>query len=421
MTMIRLLRSSVAGAALVVLGGAWAASSAQWAPTAADAENPAIAYTATAPSDPVARLQRALDAGEAALRFDEAHGYLESVLRALQVPAASQALVFSKTSFQRGLISPAHPRALYFARDVYVGWVPGAPQLEVVAIDAALGPIFYTLDQRDVPAPRFERQTRACLVCHDSLSSTGGVPGLLVKSVRTDQSGEPIPLAPSHVTTDRSPIAERWGGWYVTGAGGEHRHLGAAPGAAVDLTPYLQSRSDLAAQTLLAHQATVQNLLTRLSYRTRMALSFDRQRNRDLGLRLDAVSDATQGIIAREGEPLVRALLGVDEAPLGGPLEADGEVVTALARQAPRDPRGRSLADLDLQRRLLRYPCSYLIYSPAFDALPEPAKAFIYRRLGEVLDGRDTRPAFAHLSSGDRRAVLEILRETKPEFIAYAP
>ena len=49
----------------------------------------------------------------------------------------------------------------------------------------------------------------------------------------------------------------------------------------------------------------------------------------------------------------------------------------------------------------------------AFDGLPERAKDRVYLRLWEVLTGKDRSERFKHLSSGDRQAVLEILRETK--------
>ena len=404
----------------ILVAGSCAAALAQWTPVGSDAENQAVAYSTTAPADAVADLQRRLDEGLTALRYDRHTGYLSAVLHALHVPAASQSLVFSRTSFQRARISPAQPRALYFNRDVYVGWVPGGAMLEIASIDPALGPVFYTLEQREIARPRFERQTRACLQCHDSPSSTRGVPGLLMKSVPTDDAGEPIAAGGTYVTTDRSPASERWGGWYVTDG---HRvpHMGLALAAGAITAPYLTGHSDPAALSVLAHQTSVQNLLTHVGYRTRMARHFDRQRNRDLGLSEEYVSDATTRLIATVAEPLVRALLFVDEAPLVHPIAGTSGFAEMFGQQGPRDRRGRSLYEMDLTRRLLRYPCSYLIYSPAFEALPAPAKAYVYRRVWDVLSGRDAGRPFAHLTPADRTAVLEILRDTKQEFTAYAP
>jgi hypothetical protein len=391
----------------------------QWVPMS-DAENPAIAYSTTPPRDAVAQLQRAVDAGRTTLQFDTRHGYLLSVVRELQIPLSSQGLVFSKTSFQKELISPARPRALYFNRDVYVGWVPGGGVLELAAIDPALGPVFYTLAQQPSRYPRFQRQTRACLQCHDSPSLTDGVPGLLVKSVHTGNDGEPIVGDGTYVTNDRSPMRQRWAGWYVTGERGEQSHMGVNLASRVDTTPYPGAHSDLAALTVLAHQSSVQNLLTQVGYRTRMALYFDRQRNRDLGLSETHVSNATTRLIASVAEPLVRAMLFVDATSFVKPVFLPSAFAEGFSQGAPRDRRGRSLYDLDLERRLLRHPCSYLIYSPAFDALPTPARNYVYRRLWEVLSGTDTSEPFTSLTHADRTAIVEILLETKPEFAAHA-
>lgn len=410
------------GLVLGVLAIYWAPverALAQWVPASGDAENPAIAYSTTEPTDPVASLQRAIDAGTAVLQFDDQTGYLRSTLQALRVPVDSQGLVFSQTSFQRNIISPARPRAVYFNRDVYVGWVPDGHVLEIASLDPVLGPIFYTLSQQATRHPRFQRQTRACLQCHDSPSVTGGVPGLIVKSVHADGRGEPIASAKAHLTTDQSPVTQRWGGWYVSGAHGAQPHMGVGLPAWFD-TPYLASHSDLVALTVLAHQTHIQNLLTLVGYRTRMALFFDRQRNQDLGQSSDYLPDATRRLIENVAEPLVRAMLFVGEAVLGEPLPVTTGFSSAFARQRPRDAQGRSLFELDLKRRLMRHPCSYLIYSASFDALPAPAKAYIYRRLLEVLRGDDVGKVFAHLSRLDRAAILEILRDTKPEFAAYA-
>jgi hypothetical protein len=129
-------------------------------------------------------------------------------------------------------------------------------------------------------------------------------------------------------------------------------------------------------------------------------------------------SESVAATIARVTEPLVEALLMVNEATLTGPLTGTSDFADSFAAAGPFDARGRSLRQLDLSRRLLQYPCSYLIYSDSFDSLPVPAKAHVYRRLGEVLRGEDRSPRFDHLSAEDRGAILEILTDTKPDFAA---
>src|SRR5262245_24680605 len=90
-----------------------------------------IRYSKTKDNSPIARLQERLDRGEARLQHDDRFGYLLSVLRELRMSTNSQLLVFSKTSFQRERIAPKSPRAVFFNDDIYLGYVPGSPLLEV--------------------------------------------------------------------------------------------------------------------------------------------------------------------------------------------------------------------------------------------------------------------------------------------------
>ena len=62
----------------------------------------------------------------------------------------------------------------------------------------------------------------------------------------------------------------------------------------------------------------------------------------------------------------------------------------------------------------MKYPCSYLIYSAAFDGLPGEVKEYVYGRLWQILTGKDTSKDFAHLTPADRQAIREILQDTKP-------
>ena len=64
---------------------------------------------------------------------------------------------------------------------------------------------------------------------------------------------------------------------------------------------------------------------------------------------------------------------------------------------------------------MFRYPCSYLVYSDSFAALPPEAKDYVLGRMLEILQGTDESAKFSHLSADDRRAILEILRATLPD------
>jgi hypothetical protein len=412
---------------LLLLLGVAAAAIAQLPTTA---EHEAIAYSTSTPTDAIARLQKRIDAGEVKLEFEEGRGYLRSLLTSLDIPVSTQGLVFSRTSLQLDRIAPWSPRAVYFNDDVYVGFVQGGPIIEVASVDPKLGPVFYSLAQDGSGRPKFERELHTCLVCHDSSSVTGGVPGLIVRSVIPDRYGYGLAPVGKSVTTDQTPLADRWGGWYVTGTHGTQSHMGnvIAPvlshevgnmksylataklpsGANVtdlkgrfDLEPYLTPHSDLVSMMVLAHQVTVHNLITRAGYEGRVA-------EREAGV--------TAARIRNVAEPLVRAMLFVKEAPLAGPLKGTSGFAEEFAAEGPRDSQGRSLREFDLERRLFKYPLSYLIYSESFDALPAAVSDYVYGRLQEILTAEDPGADFSHLSATDREAILEILEDTKPAF-----
>jgi hypothetical protein len=360
------------------------------------AEHHAIAYTASVPTDAIARLQRNIDMGTVTLDFEPQHGYLASLLRTLDVPVSSQGLVFSKTSFQAARIGPWAPRALYFNDEIYVGEVRGSSLLEIASVDPKLGAVFYTLDQQPSARPVFQRQGATCLQCHDSSSATGGVPGLLFRSVATDRAGSVLGIAGAGVTTDRTPLDQRWGGWYVTGSGGTVRHMGNPDLGRFDPARLLAPDSDIVALMVFAHQARVHNLITSAGYSARISGSTDQSR--------------------AAAERLVQALLFVNEAPISSPIKGSSGFAGEFAARGPRDRQGRTLYELDLKRRMFKYRLSYLIYSKGFDGLPASVKDYVYQRVAEVLTGTDQSETFSDLTPSERKAILEILRDTKPDF-----
>jgi hypothetical protein len=279
-------------------------------------------------------------------------------------------------------------------------------------------------------------------MCHDSASVTGGVPGLIVRSVIPDRHGYPLGSLHEGSSTDAMPIATRWGGWYATGSGADD-HMGntMAPvlthevgnvrqyvagtplkpvgtldrlDKAFDTSAYLSSHSDLVALLILTHQARVHNLITSAGFEARIALF---EENARIGF--DAPGSAHAAAIRRvqsAAEPLVRAMLFADERPLSGAVRGSSSYTADFEARGPRDSKGRSLRKLDLEHRLFAYPLSYLIYSESFNALPGPVKDYAYGRFLDVLQGRDER--ITHLSDAQRQAIFEILEETKPDFVA---
>ena len=424
-------RAALAGAACLILV-ATGGESAQAQGLRYDREYPVMAYEETTPTDVVARLSQRMEEGEIQLEFHPRNGYLTAVLHALGVSPASQVLVFSKTSLQSPQITAQTPRAIYFNDDVYVAWVPEGEGVEVAAMDPNLGPVFYTLSADETREPAFERET-VCLQCHDTYSLTGGgVPRFLIGSGITSPRGQTVFHGGWNLTTDRTALEDRWGGWYVTGTHGSARHMGnvAVPNADAieamdvrgggnvtdlsdrfDSSDYLAGTSDIVALLVAEHQITVQNLLTRANWESRTVL-YD---NRNVGLDPDQARQRIRDV----AEPLARALLLVDQAPLPESIEGTSGFRAGFEAVGPHDSEGRSLRSLHLRGRLFWYPVSYLVYSEAFAALPGPTKSLVFERIHAALTGAEADPDFAHAGGASGREALEILRNTHPPFRAW--
>jgi len=384
--------------------------------------HPKIAYDTTPAHDAIAELSRKIKAGEVKLEWEPVRGYLKGILKALDVPVESQILVFSKTSFQAPRIGPENPRAIYFNDHQAVGMVRTGEVLEFISQDPTQGAMFYTMDNSPTSNFEFRRNNVACILCHTS-DATENVPGWFIGSVYPEKDGTTA-YGPAITTDHRSPFETRWGGWYVIGTHHGDRHMGNAivkdptdlRGMVTPETVHLQSLegkfepsgymtqySDIVALLVIEHQAHMSNLITRIGWEARIG--------------------------AEAGRPLTQAaaefvdyMLFVDEAPMPGPISGPSGFAKVFAAAGPRDRNGRSLRDIDLTTtRLMKYPCSYMIYSDAFNALPANAKTAIYTRLWEILSGQDTSKRYERLTPADRQAIVEILRDTKkdlPEFFA---
>ena len=392
---------------------------AQLPPTATDlVREPAIGYFRQTPNDPVARLQQRLDRGEASLAYEPQFGYLRSILRALDLQTDSQVLVYSKTSVQSLRINPQNPRAIYFNDAVTVGYIRGADYLEFATQDPQQGTIFYTLDQKPAEKPSLQRRD-FCLSCHIS-RATLEVPGMLVRSIVTSPTGMTLPQFGNAVVDHRTPFSERWGGYYVTGTHGAMQHLGNAlversdPTAShaaaqnvtslrgrFDVDAYPSPDGDITALLVFDHQMQMMNLLTRAGWDVRVASAKHEDVAPTIGELAVAIADY---------------MLFVDEAPLQARVTGTTAFAERFSSLGPRDRRGRSLRQLALDTRLLRYPCSYMIYSDAFAQLPAAMRDAVYLRLADALTGKVREPKYQRLSAADRQAVLEILRDTKSDW-----
>jgi hypothetical protein len=379
-------------------------------------EEPSTTPEPGAARDRVAQLTSTLAASP--LGRDAQTGVLRPLLAALNLPLESQLLVFSRTGVQHVYTGPHTPRALYFDESVVVGYVPGAPTIEIAAHDPVEGLAFYTLDQTTT-APVPKRQ-RSCLTCHES-ASTGDVPGLIVRSHTVGDDGTVLPqptgaTPPSHDVNQQTSHSERWGGWLVTSEDGAAPYAQRAHQGNITFTPdgntssqvfvdwmasapetrgYPSSASDVVSLLAFDHQMPAINLMTRLNFLWRRA--------------------SVEGRASVDDRPDVRSLvdeladylLFAHEAPLPVALTPRAGFALALEHRLPHDAKGRSLARFDGVNRLMRYSCSYMVYSEAFGALPAPVRQAVYKRLFDSLSAPPT---------ADRRATIEILQATIPEF-----
>jgi hypothetical protein len=406
----------LAVAAVLSLGG-WALAERLEDTDYLPLDHPAIQYAQSETQDVVGRLDDAIDKGQVKLDYAPGGlGYLPAVLKALNVNADSQVLVFSRTSIQGTHISPRTPRAIYFNDDVSVGFVQNGDVLEFAALDPKQGIQLYVMDAAQARKPGLGKRPD-CLNCHLG-GITLGIPGMVVSSVHPASDMTRDMHGSAFITDQRTPFKDRWGGWYVTGTHGAQAHLGnntelvdpVHPGNAskvgtqnvtklddkFDTSKYLAPASDIVALMVLEHQTRMTNLLIRIGWDARIALHD--------GTPLDKLNG--------EIDEMVNYMLFLDEDKLREPVTGVSTFSKTFPQSGPQDKQHRSLRDFDLHTRLFKYPLSYMIYSKAFDALPDIVKERVYRRLFDLLTAEEK-------ESRSNQAVLEILRETKLDLPEY--
>ncbi|OWK36452.1 hypothetical protein FRUB_09015 [Fimbriiglobus ruber] len=324
-------------------------------------------------------------------------------------------LVNSATSFQKTIISPRRPRSLYFNDDTYVGFVPGG-QIEVIAIDPERGGMFYIFNRLERGKTPRIRRSESCLTCH-ATAQMNGVPQLVVESVVPGITGGGEVAFRRDLSGHAVPLDDRFGGWLVTGAPQSLKHRGniliewtkgkavervIQPGELYNPARYPLPTSDILPHLLQEHQVGFINRAVAASYRTRVLLH-------ENGGKAEPVTAELEKL-ARE---LVRYLLFADEVPLpkGGVAGSKEFKADFLAKRRIAS-NGHSLRDLDLETRLMRFRCSYMIESPAFAGLPGPLRRQVDRELALALAPDPVRKDYAYLPAEEKRMIREILENT---------
>ena len=381
-----------------------------------------ILYSDTAPANALASLAADLAAGKAKVEGDTGLERLRFVLKTLHVPEDSQVLVFSKTSHQNALIGPDNPRALYFSENAYVGYVPGG-KIEAIVQDPLLGPVFYLIGSGPDGGLEIERDLSTCISCHGT-SATENVPGMQVRSVFPDVDGDPMLGMGTSQVDHESPLARRWGGYYVTGRGAMP-HLGNRiyqEGGAIepetsalmnlqgtiDVSKYLRPTSDIVALMVLEHQCRMHNLFTSASMQYRRAYY--------LGHAMDGTADPDEGSAGKVADwgadRIVECLFFKNEADPGENIEGGEAFQKSFAAGFPRSKEGRSLADFQLYQRIFKHRCSFMVYSDAFRDLPPRVKRAVIAKMHQALAGEE--PGIDWLKSSERTRINGILADTLP-------
>lgn len=394
-------------------------------------EDPPINYSTTTPNDRAQKLNAAFQKQTEEIRGWPARRRLRWLLEQLEIPIASQLLVFSKTSAQRDLINPQNPRVLYFSDEAYVGWVPGG-MIEVIVFDPQLGATFYLLDATAEPTKPLLGRDNQCLLCHKNYEHT---PTLRTRSVMPNLAGEPLSGSSLANLSPDTPYTERWGGWYVTGAPSPFRHRGNTTGLGeadfltaegkggltlptlkerLDVSRYPQATSDIVALSVHDHQVFVHNVLAAANQTARLALARWPATREILQLPPNApLAGSTLVTLSSEADKIIAALLGKEDAPLPpGGLNGDGAFEKAYRQHRRPDPLDRALRDLDLRTRLFRYRCSPLIYSVSFQGLPAELRSLTLSRLGQLLRTDQPPAEYAFFNAQERQALWEILSAT---------
>jgi len=402
-------------------------------------------YHEPAVANPIARLEQAMQTGGVTLPYqDNGRGKLDALLAVLNIDPASQLLVYSPTSLQHKLISPEKPRALFFNNNTYIGFVQNSEIVEVTSIDDDKGMVFYTFDNVREGSKGFERSDQTCLVCHDTQGTMGGgVPMLMALSSVYSKRNVPLKnYSGIGNIVDQSPLAGRWGGWYVTGRHGLQPHLGniflddasqlenlddfriwnlktLRDTGYMDPEPYPADTSDIVALMVLEHQVTIQNQITYVKFKAPAVL-----KRRGIASVEDidtwaALPKEAQRALQRMLDNLVALLVFMDAADLQSRISGTPAYTEAFLSRGVMDSQGRSLRELDLGKRLFCYPLSYLVYTDDFNSLQPYALDYVLQQLAAYLSGDITLPGRSQFTDAERQAALEILTETLPAFRPY--
>lgn len=351
------------------------------------------------------------------LQFDSEKESLHNLLSDLNISIHSQTLVFSNTSLQLSRISQNNPRAIFFNDNLYLGYVPGG-FIEIIGIDAQIGaiPYVFKLPQKgDLQYPQIRRSTR-CMRCH-ATKQTGGVPGLLLSSVIPAETGGSLdnlnPGKPGH----NLPYTRRFGGWFLTNQADNHNNWSNSIGVMnqkgqikqkkIQLPVYniskyhLSNESEMVTHLVMEHQIGFTNLCISAQYALRES-------------RLSKNKSTKHQVEDYFVEQLLRYSLFVDEPNLSIPSDKEtSRFITYFEKSYPKKNPFNLFRKIELNTRLFKTRCSYMLGTPVFKALPDDFKNTFMISLREIVSKKNTELSFlgSHLEEDERERILHVLSQ----------
>ena len=273
-----------------------------------------------------------------------------------------------------------------------LGYIRGADYLEFAAQDPRQGTIFYTLDQKPSDRPSIQRRD-FCLSCHVSVRDARSarhagpqhrhVANRRIRcrnsAMRWSITGRPIRRAVGRLL--RAPA--RHGSMRASGqrAGRSQAIPQASRPTAQNVTSlrdrfdvdaYPSADADIAALMVFDHQMRMTNLLTRAGW--------------DASRRREATMSRRKPMWRPEPRKLGRCDWSTTccswtrRRSTATGARHDRLCRALFCAVGPHDrERAARCASWRSTRRLLRYPCSYTIYSDAFAQLPATVRDAVYR------------------------------------------
>ncbi|HEX2749278.1 MAG TPA: hypothetical protein VHM91_14820 [Verrucomicrobiales bacterium] len=370
-------------------------------------------------SDPFTVWLGKVSKGEAQMPAGDEITVMRGLLKEFSVPVSSQMIVYSATSRQ-AIISPYRPRALYFTDELYIGYVPGG-RIEVASIDPQAGPVFHIFDfpRSERATVRADRSTR-CMECHAGFDNHE-IPKLVIDSVIVNRQGGALETWRTEKSGHDVPLSERFGGWHLTGAAslgvnhgntlgqmnqGKLTVLDNPPGRLFSLDRYPLPTSDILPQLMHDHQAGFINLLTEAIYKVRELTTPEH----------GALTPADEKELDRHAADITAYMLFQKEAKLPpSGITGDPGFIRDFRENRKAIAGDHSLKEFDLKTRLMRYRCTYMIYTNYWANLPALVKDRCWQRLKVLLGPDGTSGTAPWLPSVERAAIRKILGGTLEE------